>query len=88
MLLMSPPCADDAAGIDLDLLAIRIRDRCREAAVRAYDDAGIQGLCAEGRWEAVLGAIETLELKSLLQDLAGGVRSDPASRLVPLATSS
>lgn len=59
-----------STGLDLDRLAARIRDRCREAAVRAYDDAGIQGLCAEGRWEAAVGAIETVDLKSVLQELA------------------
>lgn len=59
-----------STGLDLDRLAARIRDRCREAAVQAYDDAGVQGLCAEGRWEAAVGAIETVDLKSVLQELA------------------
>jgi hypothetical protein len=67
---MTPLPTAGAAGLDLDRLAACIRDRCREAAVRAYDDAGVQGLCAEGRWEAAVGAIETVDLKSLLQDLA------------------
>ena len=42
--------------MDLDDLAKRIRDVYVKAVLEAYDDAGIQGLCAEGRWEAAIGA--------------------------------
>ncbi len=28
-----------------------VRSACLEAALEAYEDAGISGLCAEGRWE-------------------------------------
>jgi len=42
-------------------LAKRIRDLCVEAALQAYEDAGMQGLCAEGRWEAAIGALKTVE---------------------------
>jgi hypothetical protein len=31
-------------------------------AVAAYEDAGFQGLCVEGRWEAALGAMRSLDL--------------------------
>ena len=34
--------------MELEDLAKRIRDACLDAVVGAYDDAGIQGLCAEG----------------------------------------
>jgi uncharacterized damage-inducible protein DinB len=33
-----------------------------EAALAAYEDAGIRGLCAEGRWEAALAAIHHADL--------------------------
>jgi hypothetical protein len=68
--------AADATDLDLHRLAICIRDRCREAAVQAYDDAGVQGLCAEGRWEAALGAIETVDLQTILQNLNAKGSSD------------
>ena len=48
--------------MDLEDLAKRIRDACLEAVVGAYDDAGIQGLCVEGGWEAAVGALRTLDL--------------------------
>jgi len=49
-------------------LAKRIRDKCLEAALQAYEDAGMQGLCAEGRWEAAIGALKTVELTPLLRE--------------------
>jgi hypothetical protein len=55
--------------MDLEDLAKRIRDKCVEAALQAYEDAGMQGLCAEGRWEAAVGALRTVDLAPLLRDL-------------------
>ena len=54
--------------MDLEDLAKRIRDTCIEAVLQAYEDAGIQGLCAEGRWEAALGALRKVELAQLLRE--------------------
>ena len=48
--------------------AKRIRDACLGALLQAYEDAGIQGLCAEGRWEAAVGALKTVELAPLLRE--------------------
>ena len=45
----------------------RLRDAWLEAAVLAYEDAGIRGLCAEGRWEAALAAVRQLDLSGLLE---------------------
>ena len=56
--------------MSLDELAERVRARCLETARDAYEDAGIQGLCAEGRWEAALGAVERLDLRALVAALA------------------
>jgi len=55
--------------MNLEDLAKRIRDRCIEATLQAYEDAGIQGLCAEGRWEAAVSALRTVELAPLLREL-------------------
>jgi hypothetical protein len=55
--------------MNLEDFAKRIRDRCVEAALQAYEDAGIQGLCAEGRWEAAVSALRTVELAPLLREL-------------------
>jgi hypothetical protein len=36
------------------------------AAQEAYESAGISGLCAEGRWENAVGAMQSLNLHALL----------------------
>ena len=46
-------------------LAEAVRQACLQAALDAYEDAGISGLCAEGRWEAAIGAIQSVDLKQL-----------------------
>ena len=43
-------------------LAEAVRAACLEAEMRAYEDAGISGLCHEGRWEIAVQAIRTLDL--------------------------
>ena len=57
-----------ATHINLDNFAKRIRDACLETVLQAYEDAGVQGLCAEGRWEAAVGALRTLDLAPLLRE--------------------
>jgi len=49
-------------------VADRIRTAMVETALRAYEDAGIQGLCAEGRWEAAVSALRSVDLASLLRE--------------------
>lgn len=50
------------------LLAEKVRAGCIAAAQAAYEDAGMSGLCAEGRWEIALDAIRSLDLESLILD--------------------
>ena len=52
--------------MDLEDLAKRVRDACLEAVLEAYEDAGVQGLCAEGRWEVAVGALRTLDVAGLV----------------------
>ena len=53
--------------MELEDLAKRIREKCVEAILQAYEDAGLQGLCAEGRWEVAVGALRTLDLTPVLR---------------------
>ena len=55
--------------MNLEDLAKRIREACITAVLQAYEDAGIQGLCAEGRWEAAVDALRTVEITPLLCEL-------------------
>lgn len=47
-------------------LAERVRTACLQAALDAYEDAGLQGLCAEGRWERAIDAVRSLPLADLM----------------------
>jgi hypothetical protein len=42
--------------------AERVRERLVQCALEAYEDALARGLCAEGAWEAAVGAMRKLEL--------------------------
>lgn len=54
--------SDDARQI-----AQRVRDACLAAAQAAYDDAGMSGLCGEGRWECAFQAIKHLDLDAVIR---------------------
>ena len=56
---------------DKTILAEAIRTACLEAALRAYEDAGISGLCEEGRWECAVQAIKDVDLSALIKQTAG-----------------
>lgn len=49
------------------VLAERIRQACLQAALDAYEQAGISGLCGEGRWEIALDAIRQLDVAGLIE---------------------
>jgi hypothetical protein len=38
------------------------RAACLEAMTRAYEEGGLSGLCAEGRWELAVDAVKSLNL--------------------------
>ena len=59
--------------MDLEDLAKRVRDACLEAVLEAYEDAGVQGLCAEGRWEVSVGALRTLDVAGPVQKVERSV---------------
>jgi hypothetical protein len=46
-------------------LAEAIRAACIEAALAAYDEGGVLGLCAEGRWEYAISALRQLDVAAV-----------------------
>jgi len=54
-------------------LAEAIRQACIAAALEAHEQAGVSGLCQEGRWEVAIDAIRSLKL-----GLASQLHSCPA----------
>ena len=55
-----------------------VRAACLEAALLAYEDAGIRGLCAEGRWEAALAAIRHVDLSAVFKPPTGSAQAGPS----------
>lgn len=54
---------------DLERIAEAVRGACLKAAREAYENAGISGLCEEGRWECALDAIRSLDLEAVIAAL-------------------
>lgn len=50
-------------------IAETIRQACIQVAIQAYEDAGLSGLCHEGRWEYAVDAIRGLDLRPFWQTL-------------------
>ena len=57
-------------------LAEAVRDACLKAAREAYENAGISGLCEEGRWECAVAAIRSLDLQAIIDAMP----DDPAQK--------
>ncbi|HYW10646.1 MAG TPA: hypothetical protein VE871_01785 [Longimicrobium sp.] len=62
---------DPATSAPLPELAESVRHAIIEAGEAAYEDAGIQGLCAEGRWEAAVAAMRAADLGHIVRGAAG-----------------
>jgi hypothetical protein len=52
-------------------IAEAVQKACIEAALHAYEDAGLSGLCREGQWECAVDAMRGVALRALLQTLMG-----------------
>jgi len=61
------------------ILVETVRAACLDAALLAYEDAGIRGLCADGRWEAALAAIRQLDLSGMFEPPAGSGHVDESA---------
>ena len=59
-------------------LAEAVRRACIEAALAAYQEGGVLGLCAEGRWEYAISAMQQLDLTLYLTDGMSTEQTDNA----------
>ena len=50
-------------------MAEAVRQACITAVLQAYDEAGVSGLCHEGRWEYAVDAMRGLPLRPLIEAL-------------------
>lgn len=63
-------------GVELDCkrcdeagraVAEAVREALRNAALGAYEEGGLSGLCAEGRWELALDALRATDLLPVIR---------------------
>ena len=57
-----------------------VRQACIDAALRAYEEAGLSGLCQEGRWEYAVDAMRGVDLRPLVQALRPVVHAVPTTQ--------
>ena len=50
-------------------IAEAVRQACIAVAIRAYEDAGLSGLCLAGRWEYAVDAMRGMPLRPLVHAL-------------------
>jgi pentatricopeptide repeat protein len=48
-------------------IAEAVREACIAEALRAYEDAGMRGLCQEGRWECAVDAMRGMDLRPVVE---------------------
>ena len=64
-------------------LAEQVRAAILDAALAAYEDAGVRGLCAEGAWEVAVGAMRSLDLSRVVNRTASRSNDTRASHDTP-----
>jgi hypothetical protein len=57
---------NDMVAPDQRTIAEQVRLALVRTAVAAYEDASLQGLCAEGAWEAAVAAMRQVDLLPIL----------------------
>lgn len=57
---------ETSGGQGREQLAEAVRDRCLQELLQAWEEAGISGLCGEGRWEVAVGRLRGLSGQELL----------------------
>ena len=48
-------------------VAEALKSACIEAALAAYEDAKVRGLCHEGAWECAIEALRSLDVRALAE---------------------
>ena len=54
-------------------LAASVRDACVAEALEAWEQAGMSGLCAEGRWDLVIDRLRSTDAETLLRRVSAPV---------------
>ena len=46
----------------------KIREECVKEFIRAYEEAGIKGMCADGRIEYAIDSVRSINLKNMFKN--------------------
>ncbi|CAG0987290.1 hypothetical protein RHDC1_02181 [Rhodocyclaceae bacterium] len=56
---------------DEQRIAEAVRRACIDAALEAYEDAQVRGLCREGAWEVAIEAVRSLNVAAVIAATPG-----------------
>lgn len=60
-------------SVRVDEIALEVaetmRTECRKSLTEAYEEAGLSGLCAEGRWEVALDSLVNIDSKKIIKSV-------------------
>lgn len=59
---------------DPQKIAEAVHRACIDAALEAYEDAQVRGLCREGAWEVAIGAVRTLDVAAVIVAVVSDVK--------------
>lgn len=62
---------------DEQRLAEAVRAACIKAALDAYEEGGVLGLCAEGRWEYAISTLRQLDVEAVAAGWGGRETDSP-----------
>jgi hypothetical protein len=62
----SPITPTTTANDDIQRLADAVREACIRAALDGYEQGGLGGLCAEGRFEMAIDSVRALNLDGVV----------------------
>ena len=57
-------------------IAEAVRRACIDAALEAYEDAQVRGLCREGAWEVAIEAVRSLDVAAVIAASASVGKKD------------
>lgn len=57
-------------GQEMVDLALAVQRACVDAALGAYENARMDGLCHEGAWEVAVGAMRSLNVQRIVEKIA------------------
>ena len=65
-MMQEPSTPPSSTQDDIQCLAHAVREACVRAAIDGYEQGGISGLCAEGRFDMAMDSVRALDLDGVV----------------------